>query len=174
MSINTFCRGTYDRRWRAPLISYQHNDIVVSMIPPSDENLPPGVHVATWAEVVDRFGTTPHRMRLLDGLKSAALALRSAGCTTLYLDGSFVTSKDVPADYDGCWSPQGVQLAKLDPILKTFDRGRMAQKAKFGGELFPSTARADAKDSTFLEFFQKDREGNAKGILAIDLGSLGS
>ena len=30
--------------------------------------LPPDVHAATWAEFVQRFATTPHRRRLVDGL----------------------------------------------------------------------------------------------------------
>lgn len=41
------------------------------MIPPFDPaggNLPPGVHPATWDEIVARYGSTPHRLRLLAGL----------------------------------------------------------------------------------------------------------
>ena len=138
----------------------------------ADGNLPPGIHPATWAEIEDRFGTTEHRRRLLSGLRQAALALKAAGCSMLYLDGSFVTSKDTPNDFDGCWEVSGVKGTLLDPVLLNFDAGRLAQKLKYRGELFPASAQAevDAPWRTFLEFFQQDKDtGNPKGIVAFDL-----
>jgi hypothetical protein len=35
---------------------------------PDSGRLPPGEHVASWDEVVERFGWTERRRRLLDGL----------------------------------------------------------------------------------------------------------
>ena len=95
------------------------------MIPPFTEQglLPPGVHRATWREFVGRFGTTPHRRRLLAGLKAALKSLRAAGCRTVYIDGSFVTAKPHPADFDGCWEIDGVEPERLDSVLLTFDAG---------------------------------------------------
>ena len=62
----------------------------------------------------------------------------------------------------------------LDPVLLTFDEGRAAQKAKYMGELFPASIIANAGGLSFLDFFQTDKEtGNAKGIIAIDLGGFG-
>ena len=46
---------------------------------------------------------------------------------------------------------------------------RRTQKAKYFGELFPSDAAADPLGTLFREFFQRDRDGNAKGIIVIDL-----
>jgi hypothetical protein len=46
------------------LTNYQHNDIVVFMIPPFDHStgyLPPGVHEAAWALVLTEFGTNAVR-----------------------------------------------------------------------------------------------------------------
>jgi hypothetical protein len=75
------------------------------VIPSVDEsgNLPPGIHPATWEEIMDRYATTEHRVRLLTGLRAALDSLRSAGCRRAYLDGSFVTAKTVPGDFDACW-----------------------------------------------------------------------
>ncbi|HEY9835182.1 MAG TPA: hypothetical protein V6D26_31825 [Stenomitos sp.] len=142
------------------------------MIPPlnSDGNLPPGVHCATWQEFAARFGTTPHRQRLLKGLKSALDSLSKAGCQVVYIDGSFVTEKENPNDYDGYWDATGVDPNLLDPILLNFDNKRAAQKAKYLGEFFLAQDQADSVGRTFLEFFQTDRNGNLKGIVAIDLG----
>ena len=144
------------------------------MIPPftSDGLLPPGIHWATWEEFVDRFGITSHRNRLLSGLYSGLESLASAGCRTAYIDGSFVTDKEIPGDFDACWDWTGVDPTKLDPVLLDFDNFRAAQKAKYEGEFFPAQAEAiDTPPFTrFLDFFQEDESsGNPKGIIAIDL-----
>lgn len=136
-------------------------------------NLPPGVHWATWEEFCNRFGTTPWRLKLIAGLRAALESLRGAGCSTTYVDGSFVSSKAVPGDFDACWEVAGVDPTKLDSVLLTFAGGRAAQKAKYGGELFPADARAGSGGTTFLDFFQTDKDsGTRKGIVALDLGGL--
>ena len=101
--------------------------------------LPPGVHQATWEEIVARYCSTPRRLRLLAGLKEALDALRTAGCGRAYLDGSFVTAKEEPNDFDACWEMTGVDfdvLDRLDPVLLDWRHRRAAQNARFGGELF--------------------------------------
>jgi hypothetical protein len=136
-------------------------------------NLPPGVHEADWGEIAARFGQTAHRLRLLAGLKEALDALRRAGCRRAYIDGSFVTAKIVPGDFDGCWDADGVDPDQLDPVLLDFSNMRAAQKAKFGGEMFVSDAPADLLGTRFLEFFQRDTNtAQPKGIVAIDLEHL--
>jgi hypothetical protein len=139
----------------------------------ADGNLPPGIHDTTWSELVSRYGTTPQRKKLLHGLRRATTSLAAASCKALLLDGSFVTDKADPGDFDGCWDPAGVDPTKLDPVLLRFENRRAAQKAKYFGELFPSTAIADSKKTppmTFLEFFQLDKStGKPKGLLRLDL-----
>ena len=50
------------------------------------------------------------------------------------------------------------------PFLLTFDPGRVTQKAKYLGELFPASFVADQDGLSFLEFFQADRDsGEPKG-----------
>ena len=68
------------------------------MIPnfdPMTGYLPVGIHHATWEEVIIRFVTVtnPRRLFLAAGLYLACRNLADAGCTWLYLDGSFVTTK---------------------------------------------------------------------------------
>jgi hypothetical protein len=131
--------------------------------------LPPGVHTASLAEVATAFATNAKRRLLNDGLLLAATALRVAGCSKLYLDGSYVTAKTIPGDYDGCWDPTGMDHTKLDPVFLDFSNKRQAMKNKFGGEFFPSNA-ANTPAQTFLDFFQIEKfTGQAKGILLIVL-----
>lgn len=144
------------------------------MIPQFDAEtgqLPPGIHEAAWDEFVARYGYTAHRLSLLAGLKDGLDALRAAGCRRAYVDGSFVSAKVAPGDFDVCWETAGVQVALLAPALRTFDHVRAAQKAAFKGEFLPAEAYADA-DTLYLDFFQRNRDGSRKGIVAIDLGGL--
>ncbi len=149
------------------------------MIPPCDAvsgNLPPGIHEATWSDILLRYGSTPHRLRLLAGLQAALASLRQAGCMRAYLDGSFVTDKNEPNDFDACWEMVGVDFDLLDqeiPVLLDWSRKREAQKATFGGELFIAESAADPWGTPYLEFFQRDRDsGQPKGIVALNLGDL--
>jgi hypothetical protein len=132
--------------------------------------LPSGVHLATWNEIEARFGGSPWRNRLLRGLRQALASLKAAGCSTVYIDGSFVTAKAEPGDFDACWEEAGVDPDLLDPVLLDFTKKRAAQKAKFGGELFPASRCADLAGTSFTKFFQIDRAtGDQKGIIAINL-----
>ncbi|HEU0178347.1 MAG TPA: hypothetical protein VFV58_29130 [Blastocatellia bacterium] len=74
------------------------------MIPNFDEagNLPCGVHWASWREFDKRFGVNRRRRKLLKGLQLALASLRAAGCRIVYIDGSFVTTKKMPNDFDAC------------------------------------------------------------------------
>jgi hypothetical protein len=73
-------------------------------------NLPQGIHETTWKQFCKCFGHTEHRRSLIKGLASALKDLSDAGCKMVYINGSFVTAKEVPGDYDLCWSIDGVTL----------------------------------------------------------------
>jgi hypothetical protein len=136
--------------------------------------LPKGIHDATWAEVVERFGDTQTRSDLLRGLLAACTALRTAGATHLFLDGSFVTAKTKPGDWDACFSRVGIDSALLDPVFLDYANDRAAQKAKFGGETFIAESKAAGiLGPPYLEFFQKEKKtGRPKGIVRLDLGTI--
>ena len=132
--------------------------------------LPPGIHEAGWHEIVSRFGRNSQRHKLLAGLRRVLKELQRAGCQAAYLDGSFVTSKEQPGDYDLCWSVVGVDPSKLDPVLLDFSAGRAAMKAKYLGDIFPEGVLEADSHRRFLDFFQVDKlTGDRKGIVRIDL-----
>lgn len=144
------------------------------MIPAFDKSgfLPEGIHWTDKDEVRTRYAMNDHRRRLMDGLDRALGALRAAGCLAIYLDGSFVTAKEFPADYDACWEAKGLTLNALDPVFLDFSNRRAAQKAKYFGEFFPSHLQAEKNSPfrTFLDFFQTDKEtGLRKGIIGINI-----
>jgi len=103
-------------------------------------------------------------------LRRGVEALRLAGCTTVYIDGSFITTKEMPNDFDACWDIQGVDPARLDPILLTLGDQRAAQKIKFLGEFLPAQTAIDRVGTVVLDFFQISKDtGAVKGIVALDL-----
>jgi hypothetical protein len=145
------------------------------VIPPFDGlsgNLPPGQHEAGWEEFEAHYGWNEHRNQLLAGLRPALQALAECGCSRIWIDGSFVTDKELPGDFDACWDPTGVDLQRLQdrhPVLLNFSQGRARQKAIYRGELFLANFPADFTGRLFLDFFQTDkRTGERKGIIMSD------
>jgi len=143
------------------------------MIPEFDENgnLPPGVHFCDWQEFVERFGKNDTRRRMIAGLQLAMTQLTAAGCRTIYINGSFVTIKPNPQDFDACYDNETVDIDYLrinaPRLLNHYDRA--GQKAKYRGEIFPSQQAIGNYGINSFELFQRDRQQNVKGIIAIDL-----
>jgi hypothetical protein len=133
-------------------------------------DLPPGVHFATLPDIEKRLAFNPRRRRLLAGFRQACEELRRAGCRLVYLDGSFVTNKVNPGDFDACWDIQNVHEENLDAVFWDFSNVRAAQKSRFQGEFFPAQLPEGATGRAFVEFFQLNKlTGERKGILAIRL-----
>jgi hypothetical protein len=133
-------------------------------------NLPPGEHDATWEEFVDRFGWNPRRRQLLDGIAESLDLLKVAGCLKVWVNGSFVTTKEEPGDFDAVWDPGDVDFDVLDPIFGPLGmaKSRVLQKDRFGGEWFPNLVEGNSK-TQFARFFQNDRNNLAKGIVVLRL-----
>ncbi len=138
---------------------------------PNTSYLPSGIHDAVWGDVALRFAGNSHRARLTNGLLAACRNLAAAGCRRLLLNGSFVSAKALPGDYDAAWETAGVDPNLLDPVLLDFSNRRAAMKAKYLGDLFPASALA-APGVLYRDFFRTDRSGVEKGVVSIDLESL--
>jgi hypothetical protein len=131
--------------------------------------LPPGIHSATIIELEEFFITNDKRKKLFSGFKKAVVAFLECGCKAVFLDGSFVTSKKIPNDYDVCWDMDGIDESKLDPVFLDFSEKRKRQQIKYYGEFFPIHFFA-AGTIFFYDFFQIDRHtGGKKGMIKIDL-----
>lgn len=130
--------------------------------------LPPGIHDASIEEVYKRYAITDTRRLLFRGFKNAAENFFNAGCPQVFLDGSYVTAKPDPNDYDALWDRRFVDPDLLDPIFLDFKDGTIHQKAKYFGEFFPASATEGATRRSFMDFFQTDRlTGEQKGIVRI-------
>lgn len=121
--------------------------------------LPPGQHIATWREFLERFGTNPHRLRLATGLAAALRKLAIAGCTHVVIGGSFVTSKEQPNDFDTYFDDFGLNFETIDPIFIDSDEMERQQEV-FGGELQFTFG--------YDRFLQTDRDGNPRGVIELN------
>ncbi len=119
--------------------------------------LPPGVYEASWQEFMERFVINRHRQRLATGLAAALRKLGIAGCRRVILGGSFVTTKEQPNDFDGWYDDFGLDPNTLDSL---FVENANDQQIVFGGRLFDLPS--------YEGFFRTDREGNPKGVIALD------
>ena len=135
--------------------------------------LPAGIHDGTINDIETEFSFSPKRKEIITGLKQMLAALKDIGCEYFYLDGSFVTNKLLPGDFDACWDLNDkIDWDKLKisyPELIIFKHPRDEQKAKYLGEAFISSYDADGKGTTFVDFFQKTKEHTPKGIIRIRL-----
>ena len=126
-----------------------------------------GEHGTTWIEFSKLSGFTRRRRKIIRRMRPMLLHMRDVGCKFVNIDGSFVTSKINPNDFDGTLDPEGVDITKLDPIIKNEDKFSM--KEKYFGELYRQNTIEAGTGNSFDEFFQVDRFNNSKGVVIIDL-----
>ncbi|MBG0800528.1 hypothetical protein IYW40_03330 [Methylocystis sp. H4A] len=128
------------------------------------------MHKATWEEFTERYGVTTHRKRLIGLMQKLIVHLKEVQCQNLYVDGSFVTNKEVPNDYDACWDVTGVKIELIDPVLLDFKpEGKKKMAIKYGGDLRPDKFSPSGANVVYLVFFQTDRDGDPKGIIHLSL-----
>ena len=139
-------------------------------------NLVPGIHEISWQVFVEEFGFTDQRQLLIDGMKVALNILITCNCKYVYIDGSFTTKKFKPGDWDGCFDPMGMNLAKMineypffTDIIFNQGSARKQQKDLFKGEIYPCTTRINLTGNTFLDFFQTDKDKMQKGIIKLSI-----
>jgi len=116
--------------------------------------LPPGIHAATWREFKKRFGYNQKRKWLIEGLKMLLNELVSVRCSAVYVDGSFVTDKEIPGDYDLCWKMEGVFIEDLDPVLMNYTlKGKKQIEEKYRGDIRGAEFSVRETGASYLIFF---------------------
>lgn len=134
--------------------------------------LPPGIHLATIDEVKLRFAYNNARIKIFEGILSLINDLKYVGCTTIFLDGSFVTSKLIPKDADICWENNGVDLNAVQTLLPALlNPGLQAiLNSKYRSDVFPARIMELSSKKFFIDFFQNCKNtGLPKGIIKIEI-----
>nr|WP_179292824.1 hypothetical protein [Bacillus sp. 7884-1] len=71
-------------------------------------------------------------------MERAIEEFKKAGSTKIFIDGSFVTEKRNPGDYDTLYDIDEVDEDKIDNrLVDASISGREAQKRNYQGEFFP-------------------------------------
>jgi len=137
------------------------------VIPDFDKNgnLSPGIHEATIQEIKAYFANNMHRKKLFEKLLKVLKILGDCSCTEVYLNGSFITLKSEPRDYDLCYEPTGI---KGTDEFKQFLKTRDLRKEKYLGDIFPRLPQP-TYEIDHVEDWQTDRDGEIKGIIRIIL-----
>lgn len=145
------------------------NDERRNVIPQFNKSgyLPKGIHKATLKEIKQKFGSSSaKRKELFKGLQSLVQLLRKhkGSIKSFLLNGSYVTSKEEPADFDY--------------ILIVKDRFDVsspeAKQLLFSDELFKAHMLFAKESDTLgcreaINFFGYDRDGKSKGLVEVIL-----
>ena len=136
----------------------------------NDGYLTTGVHLATEADVLDRFGKGSIRRTMLMARLSNWLAqTRAVKATRFLLDGSFVTAKTDPNDVDcAVWIPRDFDLQRLWGKIEA-DQLYLAAASGRPAEIYLVETQVQWDD--WIRFFGRTRETDArrKGIVEVVL-----
>lgn len=145
------------------------------MIPEFETNgfLKEGIYETTFEEMENKLGFSKKRQKLLAAMKNLISYCRCLQCDILHIDGSFVSNKIAPADYDACWD---TTAANRNDVLRVVEQSLLnsdseTQKEDFGGEIYPAFDKSPFNHGqTILEYFQTIKDSDErKGIIKLKL-----
>ncbi|HEY7658527.1 MAG TPA: hypothetical protein VH881_16815 [Burkholderiales bacterium] len=143
------------------------------MLPAQDKNgdLPAGIHLATWAELAERFGTHPDaRMRALARLRHLhELAVRTGKLKRFLIFGSFVSSTAEPRDVDVVLvMAADFKLEESPRECRTIFSHADAQ-ARYEASIFwlREGMLSDTLMREYLDVWQIKRDGSKRGIVEV-------
>ena len=138
--------------------------------------LPEGHHAATWQEIAVCFGGEPDSRRavILSSLlrwRDAVRAKRLSGL--VILDGSFISRKDAPGDFDlvFCYEEASEVILRTDPDARTLTDYQVCRSLGFLGDVFalPASLQSLSPALGGLSMFDFDRRGIPKGVVEVRL-----
>lgn len=134
--------------------------------------LPVGHHPATWEEVVERFGgdAQSKRAALTRKLLDFRDNLRSCGCVgRVALNGSFISAKPVPGDFDVLLvlQPDIQKMKDADLRLSRLLDAEMSENQD-GYSVFYLAENSPVIDM-LLPIWDRSKDGTAKGVVEVEL-----
>ena len=133
-------------------------------------DLPPGVHGASLAEVLERFGSgSAQRSMVADRLtRIYQLAVSTGHLARFIVFGSFITAKSQPNDVDVLLLMEDrFDLAAVTGEATLVFQHLEAQ-ARFGASVFWARRTGTlGGESAMIEYWQTRREGGQRGIVEI-------
>lgn len=131
-------------------------------------NLPPGIHNASLEEIGRRFATNRRRKEVFRGLEFVVGELAKKGVFDIWIDGSFISTKERPRDVDMLF----LRPTSYGPswgVLHISNRENL--KLSYRVDLLPENSTGpDAMTGMpipIIKFFQQDRNGQPKGLIRL-------
>lgn len=124
----------------------------------------------TYEEFMVHFGVNSGRMRQLDNAVRFFRIFYQCGCRTVFVDGSFVSTKMYPGDIDLCFDLTKVDkeyVKMMYPDL--FDPDEIDRIKNI---LQCHVFTFDEEDYFMLELFSTDKRDNPKGMIKLDLKNI--
>lgn len=137
---------------------------------------PPGVHDVSEADLESHFSTpfasSKTRGTLVSGLRQFLEALRRFGISfEVWIDGSFSTDKENPADVDLVFFGSAADIDALPEHekhrLKSLVKDRVSTREKFGCDAYFSVLEEPQWRSYWRGWYGFDRLENPKGIIRL-------
>lgn len=129
--------------------------------------LEPGRYELTWNDFTGSFFSNEHRQHLGQGMLAALKDLQRAGCARVEVGGSFVSSKQLPKDFDLVFQKEGVDMNLVDPSISS--KQYWLQQDKFGGEFFASDTHFNSPYKSAIEMIRQTRRNEEFGTVVLDL-----
>ncbi len=136
--------------------------------------LPEGHHAATWQEVALRLGgeAGSRRAAIFSSLlrwRDAVVVKGMAGL--VILDGSFVSSKEAPGDFDlfFLYDEAAEALLRNDSEARSLTDYQACRAQGFLGDIYalPASLQKFSPTLSGLDMFDSDRQGTPKGVVEV-------
>lgn len=121
----------------------------------------------TLAELEQHFGTNEWRKVRIKNALIFLEIFSVCGCQTVYIGGSFISTKINPDDIDLCFDLQNVDYNKLGEVFPDFlDFNKIGEiRRNFKCHIL----HFDKNNLQYLRMLEKDKNGNQKGLVKINL-----
>jgi hypothetical protein len=130
--------------------------------------LPNGDHEASWLEVQRIFGAGDHRRQICHMMSGFILAAKRCGFKTVYLFGSFISSKAKPGDLDLLWVyPAGTKDRMAEECQDLLNYGKM--KARYNWDMWCSSDNPAVVAELLTGWRMNKERTKQRGIVKIDL-----
>jgi predicted nucleotidyltransferase len=133
--------------------------------------LPDGEYVATWDEVVERFGSNAKRRGFCDRLIAWLRRAKRCGFSRVYLFGSFISAKNDPGDVDLMWiHKQNLEYDSLSKDCHELVETDMLRRRE-GWDMYCCPDDPIVIDG-FLTVWRKDKGRRPRGVILLELRDL--
>jgi hypothetical protein len=121
----------------------------------------------TLAEFEQHFVTNAWRKERFKNALIFFEIFNACGCSTVYIGGSFISTKINPDDIDLCFDLQGIDPDKMEEVFPDFfDFNKIGEiQRNFKCHIL----HFDDTNPQYLRMLKKDKNGDPKGLVKINL-----